>query len=279
MLLFSIFLAEDIEKCPSIIPHIRSPISTNTTSTHIKTNATVPNSTINTSDVVPSGTSNTTTSLSSISTNDLCTPSGSGSNQDITSPSVARNHRRRTQIRTTAPTNKYLTTWGFTSTSFTGEPITGDASWTVTIERNGAAGHQAGPDGAMYLFGAGISCDALGIKAMVGMGERSYAVVCSGGTLCFSHNGRQEHLAQLPSLPLVLTVSVHTAHPRYTVLIYKLCPGGREAGKSGAGDSSLAPHTATLVGHRLIQDAELKTCLHPAFTVSQRVKMLFHTFV
>ena len=149
------------------------------------------------------------------------------------------------------------------------------------MERNGAASHSSvGPDGAMYLFGAGISCDALGIKAMVGMGERSYAVICSGGTLCFSHNGRQERLAPLPGLPLVLTISVHTAHPRYTVLTYKLSPGGREAGKgSSVADANLAPNTATLVGRRLIHDAELKTCLHPAFTVSQRVKMLFHTFV
>ena len=220
-----------------------------------------------------------TTSLSTISTSEICSPSA-GSSPDISSPSVPRNHRRRTQIRTTAPSNKYLTTWGFTSTSFTGEPVTGDASWTVTVERNGSASYTTGPDGAMYLFGAGISCEVLGIKAMVGLGERSYAVVCSGGTLCFSHNGRKEHLAPLPSLPLVLTLAVHTTHPRYTVLTYKLCPGGREGGQTvGGSDTSILPNTATLVGHRLIHDAELKTCLHPAFTVSQRVKMLFHTFV
>ena len=56
--------------------------------------------------------------------------------------------------------NKCLSTWGFSSTTFSGEPISGSTSWTVTIERNTAAGgsHLTSYNTG-YLFGIGVSSE------------------------------------------------------------------------------------------------------------------------
>ena len=56
--------------------------------------------------------------------------------------------------------NKCLSTWGFSSTTFSGEPISGSTSWTVTIERNTAAGgsHLTSCNTG-YLFGIGVSSE------------------------------------------------------------------------------------------------------------------------
>lgn len=280
---YFIFSAEEFDKCPSIIPHIRSPISGSSIKTsgslraqqqitHDGRHDSTPSSPVPTPPSSPSPPSSPP--LPRRRTQIRTTPSAS---------SISTSHLSSTNLASPCPTasNKYLTTFGFASTCFIGEAINGDASWTVTVKRNGnnvpSTPSTSSNTSDVYLFGAGISSEALGIKAMVGMGERSYAIVCSGGSLCFSHNGKHERLAQLPGLPLALTLSVYTAHPKYTILMYKLQQGGTE--RDGDRMEEKTTGYPALVGWKVINDAELKRCIHPAFTVSQRVKMLFHTFV
>ena len=157
--------------------------------------------------------------------------------------------------------NKYLITWGFSSTSFTGEQLTASCSWTVTIERN--TGHW-GNCSTGYLFGVGIASSALNVKDLVGMNAASHGIVCTGGSLFYSHDDEQQHLLTLCSLPISVTLTVSTDHQDYTVLSYKLAPPGQGT---------------SLVGRRVIADPALKKSIYPVFTVSQRVKLLFPTFV
>lgn len=159
--------------------------------------------------------------------------------------------------------NKYLITWGFSSTTFTAEAILQTSSWTVTIEKN--SGH-SGNYNSCYLFGIGISGDILNVKDSVGMTYQSHGLVCSGGSLYFAHNGKQELVSSLDTLPLSITVSVKVDHQDYTVFTYKLA-------------SSSETHGISLIGRRIIKDSMLKKSLYPVFTVSQRVKLLFPTYV
>ena len=137
------------------------------------------------------------------------------------------------------------------------------SSWTVTIERN--SGHAANYNTG-YLFGIGVSGDILNVKDLVGMTYQSHGLVCSGGSLVFSHNGKQEHVAALDSLPLSVTISVKVDHQDYTIFTYKLA-------------SSSEGHGISLIGRKIIKDSMLKKSLYPVFTVSQRVKLLFPTYV
>lgn len=163
--------------------------------------------------------------------------------------------------------NKYLTTWGFSSTTFTGESVSRPCSWTVTVERN--TGHWGGPlVTAGYLFGIGVSSTSLGSKDIVGMTSTSHALVCiGGGALCFSHDSHQDVVAPpLDALPVTVTIAVRPESPDITVFTYKLASvnDGRRV---------------SLVGRRIIRDPAMCAAAFPVFTVSQRVKILFPTYV
>ena len=157
--------------------------------------------------------------------------------------------------------NKYLITWGFSSTSFTGEQLLESSTWTITIERN--AGHW-GNWNTGYLFGVGVSSEPLNVKDLVGMNAQSYGIICTGGSLFYSHEHEQQHLLSLCGLPISVSMTVSNGHPDYTILSYKLGPAGQGT---------------TLVGKRIISDEHLKNSIYPVFTVSQRVKLVFPTFV
>ena len=157
--------------------------------------------------------------------------------------------------------NKCLITWGFKSSSFTAEPVTSNATWRVTLEPN--TGH-LGDFSSGYLFGVGISSRILNNKDLLGMNDTSHGIVCIGGSLLYSHKGQQEELIKLACLPLTVSLTVHSAQPQLTVLTYKL-------GSPGQG--------TTIMGKKIIADLSLKDTLHPVFTVSQRVKLLFPTSV
>lgn len=163
--------------------------------------------------------------------------------------------------------SKYLTTWGFSSTTFSGESVSRACSWTVTVEHN--AGHWGSPlSTAGYLFGIGVSSVSLGHKEVAGMTSTSHALVCvGGGALSLSHDGRQDVVAPpLDALPVTVTVAVRPETPDVTVFTYKL--------------ASIADgRRVSLVGRRVIHDAALCSAAFPVFTVSQSVKILFPTYV
>ena len=167
----------------------------------------------------------------------------------------------REEIPTPRIQNKYLITWGFSSTSFTGEELETSAGWTVTLEKN--ASHW-GHLNTGYLFGVGISCQTLSVKDLVGVTDCTHGVICNAGMLYYSHNNTQEPLLTLNSLPISITISVSLENPDHILLVYKLTPSDQ---------------STSLVGKRLIKDPKFRKNVFPVFTVSQRVKLLFPTFV
>lgn len=163
--------------------------------------------------------------------------------------------------------SKYLTTWGFSSTTFSGESVSHACSWTVTVEQS--VGHWGSPlSTAGFLFGIGVSSISLGPKEVVGMTSASHALVCiGGGALCFAHDGHQEAVApSLDSLPLTVTIAVRPVMPDVTVFMYKLA-------------SVADGRHISLVGRRIVHDSALCEAAFPVFTVSQHVKILFPTYV
>lgn len=155
--------------------------------------------------------------------------------------------------------NKTLITWGFSSTTFTGEQLQSNASWTVTIEKN--VGHIS-QTSTGYTFGIGLSREVLNVKDSVGMSPKSYGIVFYTGSLYFAHNGKMDFITKFDVLPITVIISVNLDMADSLVITYKL---------EGQGLS--------LLGKRLIQDAALCSQLFPVFTVSQRVKLLFPTCV
>lgn len=163
--------------------------------------------------------------------------------------------------------SKYLTTWGFSSTTFSGESVSRACSWTVTVEQN--AGHWGSPlSTAGYLFGVGISSVSLGHKEVAGMTPTSHALVCvGGGALNFAHDGRQDRVAPpLDALPVTVTIAVRPEMPDVMVFTYKLA-------------SVADGRRVSLVGRHIIHDTVLCSAAFPVFTVSQSVKILFPTYV
>lgn len=172
-------------------------------------------------------------------------------------------------------TNKCLTTWGFTSTTFTGEKqqqtTAMTSSWSVTVERNvsgGNVGSQRMSQQQGYMFGLGVSRSVLNVKDLVGMNALSYGIVCSGGMLRYCHDGQADDIAPLEALPLTLTVSLNVEHAQYNVLTYRIqsCSDKRGVG-------------STLIVKKILHDAASKEFVYPVFTVSQKVKLLFPTSV
>ncbi|KAL3859262.1 hypothetical protein ACJMK2_009489 [Sinanodonta woodiana] len=157
--------------------------------------------------------------------------------------------------------NKCLITWGFNSTSFTAEALKQNSLWSVTIEKNSA---HLGDIKNGYLFGAGISSDKLNFKDQVGLNTTSHGIICSGGNLLYCHNSKMEHLMPLDNLPLSVTIYTVMDQSEGVILAYTIT-------NSSWGD--------TLHGKKIIMDQSFKTILYPVFTVSQRVKMQFPTYV
>ncbi len=109
-----------------------------------------------------------------------------------------------------------------------------------------------------------MASEPLNVKHLVGMTSVSHGIVCSGGSLFFSHNNEQELLMPLTNLPISVTVSVYQSEADHVILTYKLAVSGQ---------------STTLIGKRLIKNDKLKESIFPVFTVSQRIKLLFPTFV
>lgn len=160
--------------------------------------------------------------------------------------------------------NKYLTTWGFSSTTFTGDSVSRACSWSVTVERNAKGIWGCLQTG--YLFGVGVSSEVLNSKDVVGLSSASHGLVCTAGNIVFMNSGKQEILMSLDGLPLSVSVAVKFEKPDVTVLTYKLA-------------SVADGKHISLVGRRVTRDAGLHKTLYPVFTVSQRVKILFPTYV
>lgn len=160
--------------------------------------------------------------------------------------------------------NKYLTTWGFSSTTFTGDCVSRACSWTVTVEQNakGIWGHlQTG-----YLFGVGVASEVLNSKDIVGLAPATHGLVCTEGNIVFMHAGKQDILTNLDSLPISITVAVKFEQPDVTIFTYKLA-------------SVAEGKHISLVGRRVMKNPDLNKAVYPVFTVSQRVKVLFPTYV
>lgn len=157
--------------------------------------------------------------------------------------------------------NKCLMTWGFNSTTFTAEQLTRSVAWTVTIEKNSS---HIGDVKTGYLFGVGVGSEVLNIKDMVGMNRNSYGLVCSGGNLVFVHDSKLESLMPLENLPLSVTMYVNLEAEDCIVLAYMIT-------STSWGD--------TLQGKKFVSKKMFKDSIYPVFTVSQRVKIQFPTYV
>ena len=156
--------------------------------------------------------------------------------------------------------NKCLTTWGFNSSSFTAEPLAHSAMWSVTVERNAS---QLGDLKTGYIFGVGISFEKLLAKEQVGMNSASYGIVCTGGNLVYAHNGKIEQLMRLDGLPVSLTVYCKTDQSEGIILAYTVTD---------------ATWGDVLKGKKVLDQSQ-QCEVFPVFTVSQRVKMQFPTYV
>ncbi|KAL4234701.1 medial ring protein Mid2 [Mactra antiquata] len=157
--------------------------------------------------------------------------------------------------------NKCLTTWGFNSSSFTAEALTFNAMWSVTVEKNAS---QLGDLKNGYIFGVGISFDKLPLKEQVGMNNVSHGIVCTGGNLVYAHNGKFEQLMPLDGLPLSVTMYCTIDQSEGVLLAYTIT------------DASWGD---TLHGKKKLVDQLSRMEVYPVFTVSQRVKMQFPTYV
>ena len=157
--------------------------------------------------------------------------------------------------------NKCLTTWGFNSTSFTAEPLEHNSLWSVTIEKNSS---HMGDIKNGYAFGVGVAWDKLNIKDQVGLSGMSHGIVCSGGNLVFANNGKMEHLMPLDNLPLSITIYCTIDQSDGVILAYTFTD---------------ATWGDTLYGKKILIDHSQRREVFPVFTVSQRVKMQFPTYV
>ena len=157
--------------------------------------------------------------------------------------------------------NKCLTTWGFNSTSFTAESLDNNALWSVTIEKN--ASHM-GDFKTGYVFGVGIAFEKLNFKDQVGMNSVSHGIICSNGNLAYAHNGKLEQLMPLDCLPLSVTIYCTTDQSERVLLGYTFT------------DASWGD---TLHGKKILVNPSSSKDIFPVFTVSQRVKMQFPTYV
>lgn len=157
----------------------------------------------------------------------------------------------------------YLTNWGAPSTSFTGDSISCACSWTVTIESNCNIWDylQTG-----YLFGIGVSGELLNAKDLVGVALTSQGLICTGGDIVFMHAGKQEMLTNLGSLPLNVTIAIKFEQPDVMIFTYKLA-------------SVAEGKHISLVGRKIMRDVAFKKAIYPVFTVSQKIKILFPTYV
>ena len=160
--------------------------------------------------------------------------------------------------------NKYLTTWGFSSTTFTGDCVSRACSWTVTVEQNAKGNWGCLQTG--YLFGVGVAGEVLNSKDVVGLAPATHGLVCTEGSIVFMHAGKQDVLASLGSLPISITVAVKFEQPDVTIFTYKLA-------------SVAEGKHISLVGRRVMKSPDLCKAVYPVFTVSQRVKVLFPTYV
>ncbi|XP_013410567.1 probable E3 ubiquitin-protein ligase MID2 isoform X2 [Lingula anatina] len=179
----------------------------------------------------------------------------------IKSPTSPRSPQGQGRSEAPRVHNKYLITWGFTSTSFTAEELTANSSWTVTIDKNST---HMGNLNTGYLFGVGIASVPLNFKDLTGMNEKSLGIICSGGDIIFAKNSKQECLMQLPGLPVSVSVAVRMDQPNVMVFAYKI---------------SCTHWGDVLTGKHVVTDVLMKKKTYPVFTVSQRVKLLFPTFV
>ena len=157
--------------------------------------------------------------------------------------------------------NKCLTTWGFNSTSFTAEPLEHNSLWSVTIEKNSS---HMGDIKNGYAFGVGIAWDKLNIKDQVGLSGMSHGIVCSGGNLVFANNGKMEQLMPLDNLPLSITIYCTIDQSDGVILAYTFTD---------------ATWGDTLYGKKVLMDRSQRKEVFPVFTVNQRVKMQFPTYV
>jgi len=133
--------------------------------------------------------------------------------------------------------------------------------WSVTIEKNAS---QLGDLKSGYIFGVGISFEKLNVKELVGMNSASHGIICSGGNLVYAHNGKIEQLMPLDGLPLSVTIYCTTDQSDGVLLAYTVT------------DASWGD---TLHGKKRLVDQLSRKQIYPVFTVSQRVKMQFPTYV
>ncbi|PVD20321.1 hypothetical protein C0Q70_18475 [Pomacea canaliculata] len=178
----------------------------------------------------------------------------------VTSPAVAT----QTDSAASGPSkprgqSRMLISWGFNSTTFMAEPLTGCCQWSVTVEKNTS---KIGDVKSGYLFGTGVSSVVLNAKDQVGLTAKSTGIVCSNGCLALCCSGKMETLMKLDDLPIGVTISVSFQKPVGVIFSYLV---------------SVKGWSRCLQGKVVIPDLEDSVKVYPAFTVSQRVKLHFPT--
>lgn len=153
--------------------------------------------------------------------------------------------------------NRTLISWGFNFTTFTAEPISHSAQWSVSIDKNMS---KIGNINSGYLFGVGVAHEVLNSKDQVGMTPMSAGIVCSNGCLAFCQDGKMDSILTLDHLPVSITLYLSLNADTGVVLSYFL---------------SMAGWSRCLLGRTVLSAPGYKGKVHPVFTVSQRVKMQF----
>ncbi|KAK6982225.1 E3 ubiquitin-protein ligase Trim36 [Biomphalaria glabrata] len=164
--------------------------------------------------------------------------------------------------------NRLLITWGFSSNTFTAEPIEHSAQWSVHISRN--ANH-FGDIKSGYLFGVGVSTKPLNSKDQVGMTSESDGIVCVNGQLALCQDSQLNIISPLRDLPVVITLYVDKNHLGY-IMAYKITFSDSSSSVRGKRLIQLLPdESPDSVDKQNVPEVKV----YPVFTLSQRVKMQF----
>ncbi|KAK7505371.1 hypothetical protein BaRGS_00003533 [Batillaria attramentaria] len=153
--------------------------------------------------------------------------------------------------------NRTLISWGFNFTTFTAEPLTHSAQWSISVEKNMS---KIGNIDSGYLFGVGVAREVLNSKDQVGMTASSAGIICSNGCLAFCQDSKMDSILTLDQLPVSITLYLSLDAGAGVVLSYLL---------------STAGWSRCLLGKTVLSEPGYKVKVHPVFTVSQRVKLQF----
>ncbi|KAH9502933.1 hypothetical protein Btru_072408 [Bulinus truncatus] len=164
--------------------------------------------------------------------------------------------------------NRLLITWGFSSTTFTADPVEQSAQWSVHISRNTS---HFGDIKSGYLFGVGVSTKPLNSKDQVGMTAESDGIVCVNGQLSLCQDSHLSSISPLRDLPVIVSIYVDRNNLGY-VMAYKIMFTDSSSSIRGKRLIKLLPEESS---EGCDDQSVPQVRVYSVFTLSQRVKMQF----